>query len=145
MGNMNKLCKLLCTHCLNSLMDFAFCMIICISMSWIYDFIMEKVNWSKYLTTCKSCDFIISKMRCFCQITNLWAHFPLKWETWVNFVSYSVQIVSTLHCILYSVLLFIPFFLLVRPPRSQSLLIMGWCSSIPEHRLWITLDSVPIV
>ena len=26
-------------------------------------------------------------------------------------------------------------FLLVRPPRSQSLLIMGWCSSIPEHRL----------
>ena len=27
------------------------------------------------------------------------------------------------------------FFLLVRPPRSQSLLIMGCCSSIPEHRL----------
>ena len=36
-------------------------------------------------------------------------------------------------------------FLLVRPPRSQSLLIMGWCSSIPEHRLWIPLDSGPIV
>ena len=35
-------------------------------------------------------------------------------------------------------------FLLVRPPRSQSLLIMGWCSSIPEHRLWIPLDSIPI-
>ena len=27
------------------------------------------------------------------------------------------------------------FFLLVWPPRFQSLLIMGWCSSIPEHRL----------
>ena len=27
------------------------------------------------------------------------------------------------------------FFFLVWPPRSQSLLIMGWCSSIPEHRL----------
>ena len=35
-------------------------------------------------------------------------------------------------------------FLLVRPPRSQSLLIMGWCSSIPEHRLRIPLDSGPI-
>ena len=37
------------------------------------------------------------------------------------------------------------FFLLVRPPRPQSLLIMGWWSSIPEHRLWIPLDSGPIV
>ena len=37
------------------------------------------------------------------------------------------------------------FFLLVRPPRSQSLLIMGWCSSILEHRLRIPLDSGPIV
>ena len=27
------------------------------------------------------------------------------------------------------------FFLLVWPPRFQSLLIMGWCSSIPEHML----------
>ena len=36
------------------------------------------------------------------------------------------------------------FFLLVRPPRSQSLLIMGWCSSIPEHRLRIPLDYGPI-
>ena len=36
------------------------------------------------------------------------------------------------------------FFLLVQPPRSQSLLIMGWCSSIPEHRLRIPLDSGPI-
>ena len=35
------------------------------------------------------------------------------------------------------------FFLLVWPPRSQSLLIMGWCSSIPKHRLWLPLDSVP--
>ena len=44
MGNMN-LCKLLCTHCLNSLMDFAFCMIICISLLWMYDLKMEIVNW----------------------------------------------------------------------------------------------------
>ena len=37
-----------------------------------------------------------------------------------------------------------PFsFLLVRPPMSQSLLIMGWCSSIPEHRLRLHLDSGP--
>ena len=27
------------------------------------------------------------------------------------------------------------FFLLVWSPRFQSLLIMGWCYSIPEHRL----------
>ena len=32
MGNQNKLGKLLCTHCLNSLIDFALCMIICISL-----------------------------------------------------------------------------------------------------------------
>ena len=35
------------------------------------------------------------------------------------------------------------FFLLVWPPRFQSLLIMGWCYYIPEHRLWLPLDSVP--
>ena len=40
---------------------------------------------------------------------------------------------------------FLSFFLLVWPPRSQSLLIMGWCSSIPEHRLWLPLDSVPYI
>ena len=33
------------------------------------------------------------------------------------------------------------FFLLVRPPMSQSLLIMGWCSSIPEHRLRLHIGS----
>ena len=27
------------------------------------------------------------------------------------------------------------FFLLVWPPRFQSLLIMGWCSYIPDHML----------
>ena len=96
MGNMNYLSKLLCTHCLNSLMDFAFCMFICISLLWIYDLNMKSVNWPKYLTTCKSCDFLISKVGCICQITNLWTHFPLKWETWMNFVSYCVHIVSTL-------------------------------------------------
>ena len=62
MGNMNGLGKLLCTHCLNSLMNFAFYMIIFISLLWIYDSKMEIVNWPKYLTTCKSCDFLISKM-----------------------------------------------------------------------------------
>ena len=36
------------------------------------------------------------------------------------------------------------FFILVRPPRSQSLLIMVWCSSKTEHRLRIPLDSGPI-
>ena len=36
------------------------------------------------------------------------------------------------------------FFLLVRPPMPQSLLIMGWCSSIPEHWLRLHLDSGPI-
>ena len=70
MGNMNKLSKLLCTHCLNSLMDFAFCMIICTSMSWIYDLNMESINWPKYLTTFKSCNFLIPKIGCFCQITH---------------------------------------------------------------------------
>ena len=66
MGNMNELSKLLCTHCLNSLMDLAFCMIICISLLWIYYLSMENVNWPNYLTTCKSCDFLISKGGCFC-------------------------------------------------------------------------------
>ena len=106
MGNLNELGKLLCTHCLNSLMDFVFCMIICISLLWIYDLNMESVNSPKYLTTCKSCDFLISKLSCICQITNLRVHFPLKWGIWMDFVSYRVHIVSTLHCILHSVWIF---------------------------------------
>ena len=32
MGDMTQLSKLLCTHCLNSSLDFAFYMIICISL-----------------------------------------------------------------------------------------------------------------
>ena len=36
------------------------------------------------------------------------------------------------------------FLLLVRSPRSQSLLIMVWCSSKTEHRLRLPLDSGPI-
>ena len=107
MGNMNKLCKLLCTHCLNSLMDIAFCMIICTYLLWIYDLNMESVNWSNYLTTCKSCGFLILKGGCICIITNLRVHFPLKWEIWMNFVRYCVHIVSTLHWILYFVWLFV--------------------------------------
>ena len=47
----------MCTHCLNSLMVFLFCIIICISLFWIEYLKMESVNWPKYLTTCKSCDF----------------------------------------------------------------------------------------
>ena len=35
------------------------------------------------------------------------------------------------------------FFLLVWPLRFQSLLIIGWCYSIPKHRLRLPLDSVP--
>ena len=101
-GNLNELGQLLCTHCLNSLMDFAFCMIICISLLWMYDLKMESVNWPKYLTTCKSCNFLISKMSCIYQITNLPSSFilpisvgsvpvsslydrpryPLKWESY---------------------------------------------------------------
>ena len=70
MGNLNELGKLLCTHCLNSLMVLAFCMIIGIPLLWVYDLNMESVNWQKYLTTCKSCDFLISKRGCICKITN---------------------------------------------------------------------------
>ena len=96
MGKINQLFKLCCTHYLNSWMDFLFCMIICISLLWIYDLKMESVNWPKYLTTWKFCDFLISKMSCIWKITNSRAHFPLKWEIWLNLVSYCVQIVSTL-------------------------------------------------
>ena len=106
-GNMNELRKLLCTHCLNSLMDFSFCMIIFISLLWVYYLKMDIVKWPKYLTTCKSCEFLISKMCWICQITNLRVHFPLKWETWMNLVSYWVHTVSTLRWILYSVWLFV--------------------------------------
>ena len=70
MLNLNQLSKLLCTHCLNSSMNFVFCMIICISLLWIYDLNIKSVNWPKYLTICKSCDFLISKWTCICQITN---------------------------------------------------------------------------
>ena len=49
----------------------------------------------------------------------------------------------TVHLFNPSFLLFF-FFFLVRPPMSQSLLIMGWCSSIPEHWLRLHLDSGPI-
>ena len=96
MANRYYLCKLLCTHCLNSLMDFVSCMIICIFLLWIYYLRMESVNWPKYLTTCKFCDSLISKMSWICQITNLRADFPLELETWMNLVSYCVHIVLTL-------------------------------------------------
>ena len=69
-GNMNQLRKLLCTHCLNSLMNFVLCMINCIYWLWICDLDMESVSWPKYLTTCSSCDFLVSKSRWICGITN---------------------------------------------------------------------------
>ena len=96
MGNMYYLRKLWCTHCLNSSLDFVFCMIICIFLLWIHYLKMESVNWPKYHTTCKFFDFLISKMSWICQITNLRAHLPLKWGTWMNLVSYCVHIVFTL-------------------------------------------------
>ena len=46
MGNLNNLGKLLCTHCLNSLMNFVFCMSISIYLLWIYYLKLESVNWS---------------------------------------------------------------------------------------------------
>ena len=50
MGNLTQFGKLLCTHCLNSFMDFVFCMIICISLLWIYDLNME--SWDNvYIIT----------------------------------------------------------------------------------------------
>ena len=82
---------------------------------------------------------------------------------WLHYLNYEVitRSSSTCHWILqvmslgqtvsshgwcHSILCVAPvfFFLLVRPPRSQSLLIMGWCSSIPNHRLRLPLDSGPI-
>ena len=69
MGKMNQLSKLLCTHCRNYLMNYVFCMIICISLLCIYQFNMESVNWPKYLTTCKSCVLLISKGGCLRKIT----------------------------------------------------------------------------
>ena len=70
MVNMNELSKLLCTHCLNSLIDFVLCVIICVSLLWIYYLDMESFNWPKYLTTCKSCEFLVSKSGCYCHLTN---------------------------------------------------------------------------
>ena len=70
MGNLNELCKLLRTHCLNSLMDFVFCMIICRYLSWIHHLKMESANWPNYLTTCKYFDFLISKCSWICLIMN---------------------------------------------------------------------------
>ena len=69
-GNLNELGKLLCTHCLNSWMDFVFCMIICKSLLWIYDLKLEIVNRPIYLITCKSCEFFISKGGSIWTITN---------------------------------------------------------------------------
>ena len=46
MGNMTQLCKLLCTHCLNSWMNFVFCMNFCLCLLWFLDFYLESVNCS---------------------------------------------------------------------------------------------------
>ena len=55
-------------------------------------------------------------------------HTPIGRRLYLYF-PHGRMIVHKLHSSLFF------FFLLFRPPRSQSLLIMGWCSSIPEHRL----------
>ena len=44
-GYLTHLGKLLCLHCLYSLMDFIFCTIICKSLLLIYDLTLESVNW----------------------------------------------------------------------------------------------------
>ena len=60
-GYLNELGKLFCIHCFNYLMVLALCMILCTSLLWIHYLMLESDNWPKYLTTCKSCDFLISK------------------------------------------------------------------------------------
>ena len=94
-GRMNQLSKLLCTHCLNSLLEFVFCMIICISLLWIYYLNIESLT-DQCLTIPKSCDFLISQGDLICQITNWRAHFPLKLGICISVVSYCVHILSTL-------------------------------------------------
>ena len=109
-GYIYHLRKLLCTHCLNSLMYLVFCIIICISLLCIHHLNMGGgVNWPKYLTTCKSCDFLISKQICIWKITYEWGQFPMKWEIWINLVRYCVHIVSTIKRILHSVWSFVYF------------------------------------
>ena len=75
----------------------------------------------------------------------LWS--PLQWlVTESNILDVQIITLTFYYCFYFDVknnCLFL-FFLLVEPPRSQSLLIMGWCSSILEHRLRLPLDSGPI-
>ena len=104
---MIELSMLLCTHFLNSLIDFIFCMVMFISFFGIYYLKIESIIWAKYLTSCESCEFIISKGGCIFMITSSRAHFKLKWETWLNLVSYYVHIVSTLQWILRYIRLFV--------------------------------------
>ena len=68
---------------------------------------MDSVNWPKYLTTWNFCDFLISNLSWICQITNLRANFPLKWNIWMNLVSYCIHIVSILYWFWHSILLFV--------------------------------------
>ena len=68
--NTNELGKWLCTHCFKSLMNFSFCMIICIYLLWVYYLNTESVKWPKYLIICKSCDFLISRILLYCNKTS---------------------------------------------------------------------------
>ena len=78
MGEISQLGKVLCTHCLKSLMDYLICMIICIIFLRIYQLKMESDNWTKYLTTCNSRNYLIPKWTRISKKTTQWAHLPLK-------------------------------------------------------------------
>ena len=61
MGNMN-LGKLMCTHCFNSLIDFSFCMIICISLLC-----------RRYLESERSEERRVA----------VYSYFQIQWEVWL--------------------------------------------------------------
>ena len=69
-GNMNNLGKILCKYCPNYKINFAFCIIICIYLLYMYYLKMESVNWPKYPTTFLSFDLLISKYTSFSHITH---------------------------------------------------------------------------
>ena len=98
---MNELSKLLCTHCLNSFIYFTFCMIICISLSLIYNLKIKSINQPEYLITYKSCDFLISKraLICICQVTTL--HWNGKYDSTQNVIVYALLQLFNELCILY--------------------------------------------
>ena len=75
---------------------------------------------------------------------SLLCYLQLLLDFYVPFEKYHLKIILSIVNILSIVLYFLFFLLLVQSPRSQSLLIMVWCSSKTEHRLRLPLDSGPI-